>query len=126
MASSVTISMPPASQVVHRADHGIRAFTVHTFAAAGPGGCGAPGAHHPGLLGHVDRGHPLIDPHLVLGHLRAVTAVPGGHTGRPPQPAALPVTSVSFFFPAAIAASLSLACQQERGCPGSGTGESRI
>jgi hypothetical protein len=37
----------------------IRALTVHTVATGGRARTGAGcGAHHPGVLGHIDRGHP--------------------------------------------------------------------
>ena len=40
---------------------------------AGPGRMRGAGAHHPGVLRHVDRGHPLMDPLVlfVVDHLRS-------------------------------------------------------
>ena len=52
----------------------IRAFTVATVLRRAQAGTGASaGAHHPGVLRHVDRGDPVMDPlvFLVVDHLRS-------------------------------------------------------
>jgi hypothetical protein len=52
-------------------------LTVHTVLrrapGAGPGRVRGAGAHHPGVLGYVDRGDPVMDPlaFLVVDHLRS-------------------------------------------------------
>ena len=61
----------------------------------GPGRMRGPGAHHPGILRHVDRGHPLMHPLvlLIVDHLRSAhrgllcltcrdsSGLPGGPVG---------------------------------------------
>ena len=68
--------MPSAFQLAaQRADRGHPRLHRPDGAlpGAGPGRVRHPGAYHPGVLGHVDRGHPLIDPLvlLVVDHLRS-------------------------------------------------------
>ena len=107
-----------AAQVVHQRGH-LRVGGLHPPHLLPPAirpAARDPGAHHPGPLGHVDRRRVLHHLHAVLGHLRAVTAVLSHRAVRS-------APSFAFFFPADIAASLSLRNRQERGCPGSGAGK---
>ena len=98
--------MPSAAQVIHQRDHlPVRWPPPATpSAACGPGGFPAPGCTPSRPLGHIDRGRVRSRPRT----LSSATSAPS-----PPSPAATPAdrpprrpSSVSFFFPAAIAASL--------------------
>jgi hypothetical protein len=66
--------MPSAFSWRPSADHGHPGLHRPDGAlpGAGPGRVRGAGAHHPGVLGHVDRGHPLVDPLVlfVVDHLR--------------------------------------------------------
>jgi hypothetical protein len=73
------------------------------------------------------RVHTIPDPLATsIAAARSTTRAWSSDASAPAPSCSAAVPAPGSFFLAAIAASLSLACQQERGCPGSGTGESRI